>query len=323
MHKKIFRPRFGGNGKNKKRIDKIGQNCIFAEYEINGVNIANLLNRLKKEKISLYKVRFIKEKTVTLRVKVKDEKKFFAITKNLCYNVKKRKNCGNLLHLISLLISPSIIVGAVLFIILSVYFSNLILGFSFIGSGVRYSDEVRLYLKEAGIEERCFVKKDKLEKIANGILSRTDKFSFVSIKKKGSRLIVELILSSKKPYIQNDSERNLYSNIDGVIEEIKLYRGTSMVEVGDMVKCGDLLVLGQMEIKETLLEVNALAVVTIKAQKDFNYISSLDNDEENAIIFATSSINEECEEVLVDKIQKNGKYYYKVTVFYKRIIYTG
>lgn len=323
MHKKIFRLRRGDNGKNKKRFDKIGQNLVYAEYEIKGVNISNLLNRLKKEEISLYKVRYIKEKTVTLRVKVKDEKKFFAIAKNLCYNIKKRKNCGKLLPLITLLKSPSVIVGVMLFIILSVYFSNLILGFTFVGSGVRYSDEVLLHLNELGIKERCFIDKSKLEKVANGILSNTDKFSFVSIKKKGSRLIVELILSEKKPYIKNDSEKNLYSNIDGVVEDIKLYRGTSMVKVGDRVKCGDLLVLGQMEVKEKLLEVNALAVVTIKAQKEFNYISSLDNDEENAVVFALSSFNEDSEEVLVDKMKKNGKYYYKVTVFYKRIIYTG
>ena len=323
MHKKIFRFRFGDNGKNKKRIDKIGQNLIYAEYEIKGVNLSNLLNRLKKEGIGLYKVRFIKEKTVTLRVKIKDEKKFFAITKNLCYNVKKIKSCGKLLPLINLLKSPSVIVGALVFIIVSVYFSNLILGFTFIGSGVRHSDEVVLYLEKAGIKENSFIDKRELEKVANGILSSTDKFSFVSVKKKGSRLIIELILSEKKPQIKNDSEKNLYSTVDGVVEDIKLYRGTSMVKVGDRVNSGDMLVLGQMEIKEKVLEVNALAVVTIKAQKEFNYISSFDNDEENAINFATSSFNEEIEEVVALKQQKNGKYYYKVTVFYKRIIYTG
>ncbi len=323
MHKKIFRFRRGDNGKNKRRFYKIGQNLVFVEYEINGVNLANLLNKIKKEGISLYKVRFIKEKSLTIRIKSKDEKKFFAITKNLCYNVKRIRDCGKMFPIINLLKNPSVLVGALLFILLSVYFSNFILGVTFVGSGVRYSDEVLSYLNDLGIRENKIIDKNKLEEVSSKILSSTNKFSFVSVKKKGNRLIVELVLSEKEPYIQKNSERDLYCDVDGVVEDIKLYRGTCMVKVGDKVDKGDLLVLGQMEIKEKVLEVNALAVVTIKTQKEFNYISSFDNDEENAIIFATSSFNEEIADVLVDKTNQNGKYYYKVTVLYKRIIYTG
>ena len=314
--------RRGDNGNNKKSFDRVGSKYIYSEYEVKGVNLSSLLNRARKEGILVKNVKFSKEKTLTLWVKVKDEKKFFAITKNLCYNVKRIRNCGKLLFLINLLNSPSIIMGAVIFTLLTIYFSGLILGFSFTGSGKRYSEEVVSLLSERGVKKGVFIFNENLESLSNEIIKSSDKFSFVSLKKKGNRLVVELVLSENKPYIKGEV-KDLLSTESGVIEDIKVYRGTAMVSVGDSVEKGDLLILGQMQVKEKLLEVNALGIVTIKVSREFNYILDSDNDEEKAIAFALSSLDEEAESVSVDKSEKNGKYYYKVKAYYKRIIYTG
>ncbi len=325
MYKKILSGRRGGDRENKKsnnRLKRVIGKEVYAEYKVQGQNLVNLLNKLKKEGIDLFSVKFVGRNAVTLRVKIKDEQKFFAITDNLCYNVKKVKDKGKFLFLYKLLSSPSVIVSALIFIALSVVLSGVIMGVSYTGNGVRYKEEVEAYLNEKGIKEKVLFFTIDLEELSNGILSSSDRFSFVSCKKKGNTLLINLVLAENKTHISSDAEKDLYSNADGVVQEIKLYRGTACVEVGSTVKKGDLLVSGYVEIKEQRLQVNALAVITLLAEKEFTYIAE-DNEEEKVKAFALASFNGEAEDVLVDKEEKNGKYYYRVTVYYKWVIYTG
>ncbi len=326
LHKKILFGRRGGNGKNKKpfnNVKKRGFREVYAEYIVEGVNIPTLLNKLKRSGVSVYSVKRVERNAVILWVKINEEQKFFAIIENLCYNVKKVKNRGKFLFLYELISAPTALLGALIFTVLSVIFSGLIMGVTFVGNGSVYSEEVNSYLHSQGVKEKTFFQSVDLDNLANGILSSFDEFSFVSCKKRGNTLLIELILAENETHIKADGQKDLYADLDGVVEEIKIYRGTSNVKIGDEVKKGDLLVSGFMEIKEKRVEVNALAQVTLTAKKEFTYISASDKDSEAAIAFALSSFARECDSAVVDRLEENGEYYYKVTVYYKRVIYTG
>lgn len=326
MYKKILFGRRCDNGKNKKPSNKVKGGkikSVYTTYQVSGLNFPNLLNKLKKEDIELYEVSLIKPKVLCVSIKISDEQKFFAITKNLCYNIKKVNSKGKLLFLYNLLHAPSLCIGAVLFIALSILFSNVILGFSFVGNGNRYKNQVVRYLNDNGVKEMGFIAGVDLEKLSDGILSEFNEFSFVSCKKNGTRLLIELVLSENQTHIKDTNQKHLYSTVSGVVEEVKVYRGTKAVEIGDLVEEGDILVSGYMDFKDKRVEVNALAVVTIKAKKEFLYLSDSEFDEGNAEAFALASFVGEADSLSVDKSQKNGKYYYKVTVYYKMVMYTG
>ncbi len=314
------------SGQNKKHFSKLnnkGFSNVYSTFLVEGLNLSNLLNKLKKEGVEVFNAKLVKAKVLSLCIKISDEQKFFAITNILCYNVKKVKNRGKFLFLYNLLRSPSLCLGVAIFIALSVCLSNFVLGFTFVGNGSRYKNQVISYLNDNGIREKAFLDKVDLDKLSSGILSRFDEFSFVSCKKNGNRLLIELVLSDNQTHIKKDGEKDLYSTVSGVVEEIKVYRGTPSVSVGDRVDEGSLLVSGYMDIKDKRVEVNALAVVTVKASKEFTYISESSEYHEEAKAFALASFNEEASDVFVDKSQLNGKYYYKVTIYYKRVIYTG
>ncbi len=326
LYKKILPRGLGNIGKNKKHISNLigkGLDAVYSDYRIEGLNLSALLNKLKKSEVGVYRLRFVSQNAVTLRVKVIDEQKFFAIIDNLCYNVKKIKNSGKLLPLYKLLLSPSILLGVAVFIAVCISLSGIIMGVSFSGSGVRYKDRVANYLVDRGVVKKTSFHCVNLDELSNDILSAFNEFSFVSCAKRGNMLLIELVLAENKTHVESNSEPNLYSNCAGVVEEVKVYRGTANVKVGDEVNVGDALVFGFMEIKGKRVEVNALAVITIRASKQFSYITECENNEEEVTAFAIASLGEECLETLVDKEEKNGKYYYKVTVYYKRVIYTG
>ena len=310
--------------KNKKFINSIKE--VYAEYLVEGVNLETLLNKLKKEEIELKWIKKAKNKGCKVSVKLKDEQKFFAISEKLCYNVKKIKNRGKLLWLYNLLISPGIIVGCLLFIALSVFVSDLILGFSFVGNGKVYSEQVLEYLNENGITQMQRFSKIDLKKVANKILADNESFSFVSCQKVGNRIRIELVLADNKTHVNSNNDKDLVCNIDGIVDKIYLYRGTSLVSEGDIVKKGDVLVAGYAEIRENRVEVNALAVLIIRVNESYTYILQGEFEEENAKLLALNEKEFGQNELEVKGITKqkiNDKYYYKVDVEYKVSLYTG
>ena len=310
--------------KNKKFINSIKE--VYAEYLVEGFNVETFLNKLEKEEVELKWVKKTKNKGCKVSVKLKDEQKFFAISKKLCYNVKKIKNRGKLLWLYNLLISPGIIVGCLLFIAISVFVNDLVLGFTFVGNGKVYSEQVTKYLNENGITQMRRFSQIDLKKVSNKILADNENFSFVSCQKVGNRIRIELVLAENKTHVNLNNNKDLICSVDGVVDKIYLYRGTSLVGEGDEVKKGDVLVAGYAEIRENRVEVNALAVVIVKIEESYTYILQGEFEEENAKLLALNEKEYGQDELEVKSILKqkiNDKYYYKVDVEYKISLYTG
>ena len=83
---------------------------------------------------------------------------------------------------------------------------------------------------------------------------------------KGTNVIVEIKEAKKTPNILNENEYcNIVANKTGVITKINVQNGTANVKVGDVVKPGDIIVLGYLEGKYTGIRyVHAVANVQAK-----------------------------------------------------------
>ncbi len=289
---------------------------------MSSVNTEVILNKLKRAGVELYEVKKIDVKNVRLCVKITDEQKFFAIVKDLCYNIKKEKNRGSMVWFYRLLRSPGILFGSIAFAIICIFFSNVILSFSFTGNGSVYKEEIIKYFESENIKKFSLFSSIELDTLADEIVTQFDRYSFVSCKKRGNRLVVEMVLAKNEGFVNKNGAKELYSDSDGVVKDIKVYRGTALVSVGDQVKSGDLLISGYMDVKDKRVETGALAIVTLSIKKEKNYISDIDNDE-MALTFAQAFCEEGCLVVIENKEKLNGKYYYKLSIYLDRVIYTG
>ena len=115
----------------------------------------------------------------------------------------------------------------------------------------------------------------------------------------------------------------LLSDEDGVVESVKVYRGTAVVSVGDAVKKGDLLVGGYAVIKEQTVKVNLLATVTIIVEREFVYTSNSDGEEETALLFAEQQVDKEIVSGSTEKQFDGSKYVYKTTLKIRRVLFAG
>jgi hypothetical protein len=156
------------------------------------------------------------------------------------------------------------------------------------------------------------------------VLKNNEHLSFVSAKKKGNRLEINLVLSKEKVPTLNGNVYELVADVDGVIEKIKVYRGTALFSVGDAVKSGDLLVGGYALIKEQTVKVNLLATVSVITEKEFYYQSSKPNQESVAEALAEQQLFEK--EIISSQTtaeEVNGEYVYKTIIKYRRVYFAG
>ncbi len=298
--------------------------ALKTTYLVEGLNLDVLLNTLKKRGISLYNVKKFGNKRLYLSVNFHESRKFFAITKELCYNVKKVRDNGKGYPLLSLYRSLGVVIGCLIIALTAIFANDIIFSYSFTGSASVYGRQAKDYLLSKGVTPFSRFSSVDLGALEDGLLSELPCVSFVSVKKSGNRLVVDMALSREKPEILKGDVYSLVAKTDGIIERLKVYRGTATVSEGDSVKAGDLLVDGVAVINDNVIKINVLAFVTIRAQEQFSYFAKEKGLELQAEVMAEQKLGEKnilsttvcCEEI-------DGGYAYKVTAEYLQVLYVG
>ncbi len=309
------------------RKNKVGGKVlsgVYAVYEIRGINLDYLVNTVRNKGIELFNVKKIDNKRMIVSVSLWKSANFFAIAKELCYNIKKLREKGRFYSLISAVRSFGVIIGAIIFCCFSIVTDDLLFDFTFTGSGSVYSNQVKDYLYSNGVKPMVRFSDLNLERLEDGILASSDRLSFASCQKRGNRLVVNLVLSKEQVKTQDGNIYSLVSDCDGVIESIKVYRGTAVKAVGDAVSVGELIVDGYATVKEQTVKINVIAVVTVVAKTQVVYQSDKTGQEKTALLFAQAALDG-YEIINLDCTVNNsgGGYVYTVTARYRRIIYAG
>ncbi len=151
----------------------------------------------------------------------------------------KIREGGYLYPLIAAARRPGVILGSVAFISLCLWFDGLIIGFKTdvppeCKSGVMhslYDGGARVGVRFKDIDEDVLSKK---------IVEDNPSIAFATVKKEGSFLSVQTVKAS--PQTQISAKEDLLSPMNGKIVKISVLRGTQLVEKGDEVKKGDVLV---------------------------------------------------------------------------------
>ena len=310
-----------------RKNQKFGKNLkdkIFIVYEVNGLNFQRLLSALDKAGINVYNVHNRGGKKTVLSVKYSDSEKFFAISKELCYNVKKIKERGGFYPALFFWRNLGVLLGLALFFVAAYICNDFIFSFSFCGSGSVYCKEVENYLNGVGINRFSRFSDINLKDLGGNIVKSNPRLSFASCVKEGNRLKIELVLSENPPEIIDGNVDKLIALNSGIVESVKVYRGTALVKVGDAVNMGDVLVDGVMTVKEQTVKVNVIATVTVICEQEFIYVSAADGEEEKALLLAEENFSDfETKDYKVEKIFDGENYTYSVRVGVKYVFHAG
>ncbi|MBO4251318.1 MAG: sporulation protein YqfD [Clostridia bacterium] len=301
----------------------IGKNLgLYATYKVTGLNLDNLVNILKNKGIVLRDISKTDFKTLVVTVSLRDSEKFFAITRELCYNIKRIGERGKYRFALKLKRNIGMVIGAVVFAVCCIVADDFVFAIDLSGSGSVYEREVKVLLERENVKPFSRFSGLDIPALSDKILAATDDISFAECVKSGNRLKIHLVLSEKPVRSLVGEKETLISDIDGEIEYIKVYRGTALKTVGDKVKAGESLVSGYAEIKDTALKVGIIATVAVKGEFVYVYESERVGEERIAEMFATAAIGDKeiisCESVTTEI---GEKYEYKVKIVYRKIFY--
>lgn len=307
----------------KNNVNNKGISALKTTYIIKGLNLDRLINTLKNRKIDLYNIKKTANNRLYLTVNFSDRQKVFAIAKELCYNIKKVRDGGKALPFLQAYRTLGVIIGVFIISLTAIFLSDVIFSFEFTGGGKIYKRQVEDYLAKTGVHKYSRFSDLDIKRLEDQVLANMPNLSFVGCKKVGGRLVFDLELSTDKVETLKGNVYAMYSDFDGVIKEIKVYRGTNVVSVGDVVKKGDLLVDGYAVVKDQVVKINVLAVVTVSVTKEYVYRSEFDDQSEKALILAQENFNQDVQSSTVD-CSFDGKYYiYKVKINFDRIVRAG
>jgi hypothetical protein len=194
-----------------------------------------------------------------------------------------------------------------------------VLAVDYVGTGAQHYLVAQTVLEENGVKPFSYCDLS-VSKLADRILERTDLFSFVSVKKVGARIKVNLVKAQTGCEIASKTAENLYSTANGVIERIKVYRGTAEVSVGDSVTQGQILVGGYNIVGDQMLKTFVVSEVWIIAQKTFEWTLEKGQEELAKLLSVEQMQNSLITQISVLATPQNQQEKYTVTVGYRMII---
>ncbi len=309
-----------GDFKNRKCFKS-----IKISYKVIGLNQDRLILELKRRDIALYDIKKISNREMQISVNLNQSDNFFAITENLCYNVEKLRLYGKATPIFSLIKNLGLALGALALIFICIFANDFIFGINFSGSGSIYKRQVLEYLSSRGITEMTRFSAFETARLEDEILSENPNLTFVSLEKKGNILSVYLTLKKQNSQTVSGTAQELRAISSGVIESVKVYKGTALVGVGDSVEAGELLVDGYAVIKEQVVQTGVLAYITMLENKSFNYLLYGLEKESEALAFAEQELKDrEIINSTVTVKPVNGEQYaYTVSLEYRRVLYAG
>lgn len=210
------------------------------------------------------------EQTYEMYMTIQGYKKLRTISKKTRTKVKVLEKHGLMLFLFHHRKRKLFFVGAVLAVVLILQYSSIIWDIHFIGNE-KWTDQVLLeYLEKLDVEPG--MKKEKIDcaQIAAEIRKEYEDIVWVSVSIDGSFLKIK-IKENEDIFLQEETDdssesvraqaqienspKDLIAAQDGVITDMITRKGTPLVQIGDEVKKGDILVCGRMEVKDDSAQV--------------------------------------------------------------------
>ena len=214
---------------------------VYRKLKIEGIMPERALLRLKRAGIPLYSVKKLDKTHLSLRVRQKELEKVFLVFPKSRGDADcapyKVTDCGGVGlggRLEKLFGRVGLLLGGLLFAVTTLYADRFVFKVEYVGTDV-YARETRIALEKAGIKTFAPYKSGKEDWVCSQILA-LDGVEYCSIKKSGTRLIVETRLSPfASEYAQTGKMQSKYT---GELIALTVLRGTPLVKIGDTVEIG-------------------------------------------------------------------------------------
>ena len=222
----------------------------YVIIKVTGFSIERFLNLCLNKDINLHK---IEETTdgIICKINIKDFKKLKEISKKTGCKYKIILKYGMPFFLFRNRKRKMFLVGAISFVMLLYYFSSFIWSIEVIGNNYLDNNEILHFCEDKGIYLGAYKRKINIKSIQTDLKNHFDTISWANISIDGTKVTISISENIKKENAtQNNTPCDIIATETGVITEIVTRSGTPLVTSKDVVQKGDILVSGEVLLKE-------------------------------------------------------------------------
>lgn len=219
----------------------------YVIFEASGGFFERFLNLVSKRNISLWDMETSPEE-IRGKVYAKDYKLLALLARQCGVRLRVKARFGLPFLTYKYRKRLGLFIGAAAFVILIVVMQNFVWTLDIEGNDRNSTERVYYVLQELGLRPGAFIPSLDIREIENRAVLELEHISWFTINNYGSRIVVEMKETTDPPeIIDQDAAANVIASKAGVVRRTEVYSGKQVVEVGDVVAKGDLLVSGALD----------------------------------------------------------------------------
>jgi len=221
----------------------------YLVIRVRGIGLEKFINLCSAENICLWDVIRI-QNTLQVKMSLHHFKKIRSIASKTKCRVYIETKRGLPFVFAKLKKRKLLMLGGILFLVSLYMLSSIIWYIDVVGVKTLKKEEILDQLERLGFETGIWKHGIDLKNIENELFLNNQQISWVNIKIKGIKAIVEIVEKTPPPPIKSTTPCNVVARDKGLITEIVVLKGEPVVKEGDMVEKGQVLISGIIEIEE-------------------------------------------------------------------------
>ena len=236
---------------------------------VEGLDTESFLNYLIRNKIYVYNVNRMEKSKIQFNIDRNNYKKLKKIHRSNKFKIKVKKQTGIPFIAKRIYTYRGMVICAIISLIILMSTSQFVTDVYITAPEGIDKTALKKELYIQGVKPGVYKKSIDRKIVRENIMGKFKQIAYVSINVKGTNIFVNI---TKKDESQNSDENSNYCNIiaqkDGIIEKIVPRSGEAIVQEGDIVKKGDVLINGA----NTKAKPEVWAMTFYEAKKTSNYI---------------------------------------------------
>ncbi|MBC8631179.1 sporulation protein YqfD [[Eubacterium] tenue] len=212
---------------------------------VEGINTEKFLNILIRNKINIYEVKRVTNTKIEIKLDRKDIKAFKKIYRNSKYDIKVKQKMGLPFLAKRIYKYKGMWICAIISLLILMSTSMFVTDVYIQAPEGIDKVLVRKELEKAGVKPGVYKKSIDRKQVRDIVMGKFDDIAYVSINVKGTNIFVTV---TKKDESLKEKKETNYCNViakkNGIIDKVIPRSGNQVVNVGDIVREGDVLVSG-------------------------------------------------------------------------------
>lgn len=224
----------------------------YVILEAAGAFPERLLNLCAQNRLQFWKLNWIDETSFTFRIALSDRKRLDELARRAMCEITERGRRGAAVEAGRIIERRwGFLAGlAVCFLAVS-FLSRFLLVIEVVGNETIPTAVILSQLQRVGVRPGVYGPSIPEKEAANAALLGLPELSYLAINIYGTRAEVVVHEAEKKPeLLEEDIPTDVIAKADGIIEEIQASSGRAMFQGGDIVAKGEVLISGDLDLKE-------------------------------------------------------------------------